>query len=105
MEGYVPTGASERAKQIRDVSVGNSHVAENIEQPHRAPRPAPVVEHRSNYHDMKAKAAADQHAYPERERVRGAAAMIPNVHAGRAPSVQNDYESIVTRFAFLAILS
>lgn len=101
-EGYVPTGALERNKAVRerDVQGENSHVAEYVSQPHRVPKPAPIVDHQSNYYDIKAKAsAADHNPYSNRDKPRGqAAAAIPTVQAVKAHSAQNDYESIVTRY-------
>jgi hypothetical protein len=102
-EGYVPSGAGDRG-----VARGGNAIAQYAQhQPsgddrnsyHRPARPAPVVEHRSSYQEMKAKAAAvEYNPSSARERDRGGGGgVVVSSGNGRRQGGQGEYESIVTR--------
>jgi hypothetical protein len=107
-EGYVPSGAVDRDRGAGKGG-GNAlgQYAQQQQQPsgdYRAPRPAPVIEHRPSYQDMRAaKGAAivaEHNPYSVRDRDRAAVAggggAVVSAGNGRRQGGQ-EYESIVTR--------
>jgi hypothetical protein len=92
-EGYIPTVPSDRGGAGRGLHPSPSEAVSN----HRAARPAPVVEPpRSSYHEVKAKAEADNYSRRDHERG-GGGALVAGGHGGGGARGHNQSESILAR--------